>query len=73
MRLIIKENAYSKQSNFDKSLACSNKSIKIKQEIGDLKNLSSIYISIGNVYANKGDNTKGLEYYKMALDISTGK
>ncbi len=63
-------NAYSKQSNFDKSLACSNKSIKIKQEIGDLKNLSSIYISIGNVYAGKGDNTKGLEYYKMALDIS---
>jgi hypothetical protein len=28
------------------------------------------YNNIGNVYTNKGDNDKALEYYKKDLDIS---
>ncbi len=46
-----------------------DKSLKIREEIGDKKGIANVYNNIGVIYENDGDLGKALDYYLKGLTI----
>lgn len=61
--------AYENSGSIDRALEMYLESAKIKQEEKDHYGLSFTYDDIGNVYKNKKDYKKSLEYYNLALEL----
>jgi tetratricopeptide (TPR) repeat protein len=60
--------AYANEDNYPKALEYDLKSLKISEEIGDLKGIGNEYISIGIIYFYQLNYSKSLEYYAKALE-----
>jgi len=58
------------QSNYYKALYYNQKSLSIKEAIGDLKGVSGSLNNIGIIYGIKGDNPKKLHYLERSLKIN---
>ena len=57
------------RSEFEQSIAYSQRAIQISQLRNDLKTLSGAYYNLGNSYTYQKDFEKALEYHKKALEI----
>lgn len=64
--------AYDDQGDIPKSLEYYFKSLKIREEIGDKRDMSKSLNNIGIIYKNQGDIPKALEYYNKCLKINEG-
>ncbi|MFT6334489.1 MAG: class 3 adenylate cyclase/tetratricopeptide (TPR) repeat protein [Halioglobus sp.] len=62
--------SFAYQSNYPQALAYYQRSLKIKEEIGDKKGIASLLIGIGNTYFNQGNYPQALDYYKRGLKIN---
>ena len=60
---------YSYQGNITKALRYYNKSLKIREEIGDKRGIAESLNNIGNIYDNQGDISQALGYYYKSLKI----
>ncbi|GIV30298.1 MAG: hypothetical protein KatS3mg028_1364 [Bacteroidia bacterium] len=61
---------YHEQGNYAKALEYFFQSLKINEEIGNIKGKATNLGNIGNVYFAQGDYAKALEYYFQALKIN---
>ncbi len=57
------------QGNYSEALDHYQKSLKIREEIGDKLGISKSLNNFGNIYQVQGDNIKALEYYQKSLMI----
>ena len=57
------------RSDYPKALDYFQRSLKIKEDIGDKKGSASIINNIGNIYRLQGDYSKALDYYQRSLKI----
>ncbi len=57
------------KSNYEKALDYYQKSIKIKEEIGDKKGMASTYNNIGVICNDQGNYEKSIEYHQKSLEI----
>lgn len=57
------------RSNYSEALNYYQKSLKIKEEIGDKNGISKTISNIGNIYQDQGNYSKALEYYLRSLKI----
>ena len=57
------------QGNYEKALEYHEKSLKIRQEIGDKKGIGDCYSNIGIIYKIQGNYEKALEYHEKNLKI----
>ncbi len=53
-----------------KALEYNNRSLKIREEIGDKSGVSASLNSMGLIYSNKGDYSEALEYFSRSLKIN---
>jgi len=60
---------YYNKGEYDKTLEYFDKSLKIREELGDKRGMGATLSNIGAVYADKGDYDKALEYYDRSLKI----
>lgn len=60
---------YKDKNNYDTSLAIHNKSLQLKQKLGDKEGIAISYNNIGNVYLQMRDFDKSLLFYQKALEI----
>ncbi|MES2140032.1 MAG: tetratricopeptide repeat protein [Bacteroidota bacterium] len=74
--LITKANAlnnigyvYKQQGDITKALEWYNKSLKIREEIGNKYGIANSINNIGRIYNIQGNNRKAIEYYKKSLKI----
>lgn len=57
--------------NFDKALACYDKSLEVQQEIGDNEMLGTSYLNIGMIYHQRGDISTSIDYYNKSMTLFT--
>jgi len=57
------------RSNFDKAIEYYQKSLYIKEELGDKKGISNNYNNIGMVHLEQGNYDKTMDYFLKALKI----
>ena len=58
-------------NDYTKALEYYNRSLKIREEIGDKNGISLSYNSIGLIYSDQGDRSKAIQYHNKSLKIST--
>ena len=58
-----------KKGEWDKALEFYEKSLEIKEELGDKHGISSSYNNLGSLYSDKGEWDKALEFYEKSLEI----
>ncbi len=61
---------FADKGNFPASLSHFFKALKINEELGEKKTISSALANIGNVYANMGDVGKAIQYFLKSLTIA---
>lgn len=62
-------NSYSKMENYKLALSSYFSSLKIRNQLGDKKLISSSLNNIGNVYFQMADYERSLDYYDQSLDL----
>ncbi len=60
---------YASQKEYETALNYYNRSLKIRDSIGDEKGMSSVYNNLGILLKEKGDVKRALVYFKSALAI----
>lgn len=60
---------YKQQGNLTKALEWYNKSLKIREQIGDNHGIANSINNIARIYNIQGDNQKAMEYYNKSLKI----
>jgi adenylate cyclase len=60
---------YYSKGNYPKALEYWNRSLKVYEEVGDKKGISTTVSNIGNRYGSQGNYTKALEYYFRSFKI----
>ncbi len=65
-------NIYFNQGNYPLALEYWQKSLRIREEIGDKQGIGSSLSNIGVIYLNQGDAPLALEYYQKSLKIQSG-
>lgn len=55
------------QGDYTKAMEYYNKSLKIREELGDKNEISNSLNNIGNIYYNQCDIPKALEYYNKSF------
>ena len=58
-----------KLSEWDKAIEYYEKSLEIKEKIGDTHGMAQTYNNLGLVYARKGEWDRAIEYYEKDLEI----
>ena len=61
---------YRVQGNYEKAMDYNQKSLEIREEIGDKNGIANSYNNIGLIYNDQGNNEKALEYHEKSLKIS---
>jgi tetratricopeptide (TPR) repeat protein len=59
-----------RQGKWDKAAKYYEKSLKIKEKLGNAQSVATIYNSLGSIYADKGESRRAIGYYKKSLEIS---
>lgn len=62
--------SYYYQNQYDSALTYYNRSLDIRQELGDDQGIADLYNVIGLIYEEYGDNSKTLEYFQKSLKTS---
>jgi tetratricopeptide (TPR) repeat protein len=62
-------NIYSDQGNHPKALDYYQKSLKIREQIGDQQGIAVCLMNMGNSYYDQGNYPKALDYYQKSLKI----
>jgi len=60
---------YSYRGNISVALDYYDKSLKIMEEIGDKKNVASVFNNIGLIYSKQGDKLKAVDYLTKSMKI----
>ncbi len=55
--------------NFQKAIACHNKSIEYREKTGNKADQAFSYDKLGSLYSKQGDPEKALEYFNKALEL----
>ncbi|MFX1515429.1 MAG: tetratricopeptide repeat protein [Promethearchaeota archaeon] len=63
----VQGNIWYEKGEFDKTLEYWNRSLAIREEIGNFQDIAGSLNNIGLIYRTKGDLDKALEYYKRGL------
>ena len=58
------------QGNYYDALLNSNKSLDIFEALGDKAGTSNLLSNLGSFYADKGEDSKAVEYYLRSLDLA---
>ena len=61
---------YKDKGEWDKALEFFEKSLELKEELGDMRGISSSYNNLGLLYKDKGEWDKALEFYEKSLEIN---
>jgi len=61
--------SFAVRGDYPKALDHYQRSLKIKEEIGNKNGIASLLGNIGNIYENQGDYPKALDYYQRSLKI----
>ncbi|MHA2252457.1 MAG: tetratricopeptide repeat protein [Candidatus Kariarchaeaceae archaeon] len=65
----IQGNIYYQKGEFDKTLECWQRSLAIREDIGNLQDIAGSINNIGLIYRTKGELDKALEYYQRGLAL----
>ena len=66
---VISKQQETKEKYFVKALECYNKSLKIKEEVGDKLGIANTISNIGSIYQKRGDNRNALEWFQKSLRL----
>ena len=61
---------YMNQGNYTEGVLCQKEEIKICEDQNDLVGMSTLYVNIGILYTEKGDNTNALKYLETGLSLA---
>lgn len=59
-----------RQSNYPEASKDYNAALKIREELGDKKNIAACYDNIGNIFANQGQFDDASKNYSLSLKLS---
>ena len=62
-------NIYYSKGDYTKTIEYYNKSLKIEEELGNIKGLAGSLINVGNLYDKLGNYKETFDYYSRSLEI----
>jgi len=60
---------YRNKGEWDKAIEYYQRSLEIKEKVGDEHGMSTTFNNLGSVYQDKGEWDKAIEYYQRSLEI----